>query len=246
MRLISKLQDREKNIRNKTDRKISNKRKLGYSVVMILIVVALIAGLSYAWFFNQTDMATLMSVKGPSDISILGPNGSNLTSLDLNYTKDNIDANKKVTIRRIICVQSASDKFQLEIVHTTNLKGLTFKLYPTTEQGNGTKEVVDGDQTCYYDPQTPVSGGYINQSEEKNSYKYATNAKHDRNYGTYSMVQSHAEPLYWKSENLVTNKTESVQVDNITKYRTYYVCEVTWTETTKETDIFYVLAKTVQ
>ena len=31
-------------------------------------------------------------------------------------------------------------------------------------------------------------------------------------------------------------------------YRTYYVCEVSWTETEteKETDIFYILAKIVE
>ena len=32
-------------------------------------------------------------------------------------------------------------------------------------------------------------------------------------------------------------------VKNGTMYRTYYVCEVSWTETEKETDIFYILSK---
>ena len=56
------------------------------------------------------------------------------------------------------------------------------------------------------------------------------------------MVQIHAEPVYWlSSQSLATNKTNSIK--NGKTYRTYYVCEVSWTETKKETDIFYILAK---
>ena len=237
---------RAKDTQNKTDKKISNKRKLCYLAGSLLIIVALIAGLSYAWFFNQTDMATLMSVKGPSTISILGPNGSELNSLDLDYTKDNVGADKKVTIRRIICVQSA-ENYQLEIAHTTNLKGLTFTLYPATENAEGMSAVTEDGQTCYYDPTQPVSGEYINKGNEDKQYKYATNSKHSTNYGEYENVQPHAEPLYWKSEKITLNRDSNnfVTEDGVKKYRTYYVCEITWTETTKETDIFYVMAKTV-
>ena len=38
---------------------------------------------------------------------------------------------------------------------------------------------------------------------------------------------------------------DKVTIDGAEYHRTYYVCEISWTETTKETDIFYILAKTV-
>lgn len=236
----------ETKIQTQTKKKITPKKKLIISVAAILAVSALIAGLTYAWFYNQTDMATLMKISPPSNISILGPNGSELDSLDLNYTSDDKDVSGKVTVRRVICVQSEKDvvhHYKLEIVHTTNLKGLTFNLYPVSENGNQT--VTDGGYSYKYDD-TIISGQYINQADNGTAdYRYANDAQHNTNYNEYSYVQSHAEPLYWLVNTSLAPKTdEQVTVEGKTYNRTYYVCEVSWTETTKETDIFYILAQT--
>lgn len=226
--------------------KTQTKKKLIISIIAILAAAALIAGLTYAWFYNETDMATLMEISPPSNISILGPNGSEMTSLDLNYTAANKDSSGKVTVRRVICVQSdanAVHHYNLEIVHTTNLKGLTFNLYPTSE--SGTQTVTDGGYSYKYNTDT-ISGRYINQNGTTSDYRYANNTQHSTNYKEYNNVQSHAEPLYWlvnEPQEPATNET--VTIEDTTYNRTYYVCEVTWTETTKETDIFYILAKTV-
>lgn len=229
-----------------TKTKTPTKKKLIISIVAILAVAALIAGLTYAWFYNETDMATLMKISPPSNISILGPGGSEMTSLDLNYTAADKDENNKVTVRRVICVQSEADvvhHYNLEIVHTTNLKGLTFNLYPTSE--NGAQTVTDGGYSYKYDTSV-ISGKYINQARTENDYKYANDSKHSTNYKEYNNVQSHAEPLYWLVNNSQAPATnDQVTIEGKTYNRTYYVCEVTWTETTKETDIFYILAKTV-
>lgn len=165
-----------------------------------------------------------------------------MTSLDLNYT----DADKngdQVTIRRVICVQSAvDDNYKLEIVHTTNLKGLEFKLYHATPNNNG--PVSDGGYSYLYDA-SPISGNYINLSTSASGYKTAYDTQHQTNYDGYSKVQTHAEPLYWLADRALNPDTDKqVTLDEKRYNRTYYVCEVTWTETTKETDIFYVLAKT--
>ena len=64
------------------------KKKIFASVASILVIVLLITGLAYAWFVRQTDVATLLQISPPSDISILGPDGKEMTSLDLNYTAD--------------------------------------------------------------------------------------------------------------------------------------------------------------
>ena len=63
-------------------------------------------------------------------------------------------------------------------------------------------------------------------------------------YEEYKNVQSHAEPVYWLASNkLQVDKNNKVAVNETEMYRTYYVCEISWTETTKETDIFYILAQ---
>ncbi len=246
----------EKKETKQPDKKISNKKKLCYSIAALLVVVALIAGLSYAWFYNQTDMATLMAIKPPSTISIRGPGGSEMTSLDLNYADGDKDANNKVTVKRVICVQSevSVTGYKLEIVHTTNLKGLTFSLYPVSKAGNDTVTDSDEKGTSYtykYDSKDKLSGKYLNlKSSSESSYNYATNGKHQQNYGSYTKVQAHAEPLYWLADGKNTDgtfspdETNQATIDGTTYNRTYYVCEVSWTETTKETDIFYILVKT--
>lgn len=235
---------KETKVSNKTD-----KKKLYYSIIAILITAALIAGFSYAWFYNKTDMATLMEIKPPSNIAILGPNGKEMTSLELNYTNADKQGNT-VTVRRVICVQSeiSVNNYELEIVHTTNLKGLTFNLYPVNTKGD--HSVTEDESTYNYNINDKISGAYLNQDNSDTTakeYKYANNEKHHLNYGDYSKVQSHAEPLYWKVNDKLSpdiNINNQVTIENKKYNRTFYVCEVTWTETTKETDIFYILAQT--
>ncbi len=221
----------------------SKKKKMLYTLISTGVVLILLAGLIYAWFVNQSDMETLLAIKPPSDISILGPNGEEMSFIDLNYT-DNDRTGNTVTVRRVFCVQTAADEHRLEIAHTTNLKGLQFKIYKVSE--NGTESVTDGGYTYQYN-QTPVDGSYINVANSGNdtvNYKYADNTYHKNNYNTYDWVQIHAEPVYWLATgNLPTDKTNSFTDGNMQYYRTYYVCEVSWTETTKETDVFYILAE---
>ena len=239
-------------MKNNTNRK-TDKKKLIYSILAIVVAAILLVSLSYAWFFNRADMATLLEIKPPSQIAILGPGGSNRVSMTLDYTNADKDADNKVMIRRVFCVQS-KDNYMLEIAHTTNLKGLTFQLYEATEDAGGTvTDVTDGGEsyTYKYDVNKPLLGTYINQDTDAQAspaYKYANNMKHDKNYETGENVQIHAEPLYWKVIPTLTPSAadkDKVTIDGAEYHRTYYVCEISWTETTKETDIFYILAKTV-
>ena len=253
MNMESETKDKRKSITP------SNKTKMLRSLIILAAIAALIAGLTYAWFFNQMDMATLMKIQQPSDISILGPNGTQLDYLELSG-----EANKKggkVTIKRVFCVQSKND-FNLEIVHTTNLEGLEFKLYRAKEvdsntdsSSENTEKVTESGCTYSYAPQKALDGGYINTitDENTNNYKYAKEDYHSTNYGDYKNVQSHAEPIYWlvggAENNYKLNCDESNPIEITDKssketyYRTYFVCEISWTESTKETDIFYILAQ---
>lgn len=224
------------------DNLTAKKKKFRYTLFSTILVLILFAALVGAWFYYQSDMGTLLAIKEPSNISILGPNGAEMSSIDLNYTEDE-KTGDQVTVKRVFCVQTSANKHWLEIAHTTNLKGLTFNIYKVSDDGAET--VTDEGHTYKYD-RTAIGGNYLNLNSDKteSDYKYADNSYHDKNYEDKDRVQIHAEPAYWLvSQPLNTNKTNSISIKNGTTYRTYYVCEVSWTETTKETDIFYILAK---
>lgn len=222
------------------DNLTAKKKKFRYTLFSTILVLILFAALVGAWFYYQSDMGTLLAIKEPSDISILGPDGAEMSSIDLNYTEGE-KTGDQVTVKRVFCVQTSANKHLLEIAHTTNLKGLTFNIYKVSD--NGTETVTDEGHTYRYD-ETAIAGSYLNLNSDttRPDYKYANTTYHDKNYERNDQVQIHAEPVYWlASQPLDTNKTNPIK--NGTTYRTYYVCEVSWTETTKETDIFYILAK---
>lgn len=220
------------------ERKKQKKRSLIIAAAGAAVAVLLLIGLTGAWFFQRQDIATMVSIAPPSDIAIRGAHGKTLTALDMSYTDADRDASKKVTIRRVISVSTAADKFQLEIAHTTNSENLTFTLYPATEATDGT--IVDGEYKYKFAADKKVNGHYINQKDISNSYKYADDSRHKDNYEDYKDVQAHAEPLYWLADTYT--KTEAERAD--TNGFIYYVLEISWTETEeKETDIFYVLAQ---
>ena len=223
------------------DNLTAKKKKIRYTLFYTILVLILFSALVCAWFYYQSDMGTLLAIKEPSNISILGPDGAEMSSIDLNYTEGE-KTGDRVTVKRVFCVQTRAAKHLLEIAHTTNLKGLTFNIYKVSD--NGTEIVTDEGYTYKYD-KTAIAGDYLNIAKtEESGYKYADNTYHDKNYEGINkdQVQIHAEPVYWlASQPLDTNKTNSIK--NGTTYRTYYVCEVSWTETEKETDIFYILAK---
>lgn len=222
------------------DNLTAKKKKFRYTLFSTILVLILFAALVGAWFYYQSDMGTLLAIKEPSNISILGPDGAEMSSIDLNYTEDE-KTGDQVTVKRVFCVQTSANKHWLEIAHTTNLKGLTFNIYKVSDDGAET--VTDEGHTYKYD-NTAIAGSYLNLDKTDSDYKYAKGTYHNKNYERNDQVQIHAEPAYWLvSQSLDTNKTNPISIKNGTMYRTYYVCEVSWTETEKETDIFYILAK---
>lgn len=98
----------KKKTEDKTTKKTEKRRLLRTGVCLIVVLVLLI-GFSYAWFINRNDITTLMEIQEPSEISILGSNGKRLDTLDLTYQPGEKNADGTVTIRRVFCVQSATD-----------------------------------------------------------------------------------------------------------------------------------------
>lgn len=226
-------------------------KKLWLSVAIVCSVFVAIISLTYAWFVHNEKIGTLLEVIPPDDITILGPNTQELERLDLSYTSADVQESivdgvttKTVTLNRIICVQSTARSHRIEIVHTTNMKNLAFELHHVTNT-NGNM-ITDGSKsgtsmTVDYNP-AAILGSYINVEKEENLHKYANETQHSQNYGNYNQVQIHAEPVYWLMKDVYSVPDNQQPVQDL--FNTYYVLTISWTEDTKETDMFYILART--
>lgn len=237
---------------SETNRKDNTKKIiLVRFIVSTVVVLALLLAISYAWFTDEADMATLIEVNSPSQVSVLGPHGQDMESIDMGYT-DSDKEGDRVTIRRVISVSNSADSHQLEIAHTTNLRNLTFTLYKATELGKADSDtgtetrdantVVDKGYKYTYSDADKINGSYINLKDTSGNYKFADETKHSVNFDTNN-VQAHAEPIYWLSSGDLTSDANNGNENVKSKNLTYYVVEISWDETTKETDIFYIFAQ---
>ena len=168
-----------------------------------------------------------MGVQPPENIDIWEPDRDEPLRLDLHYT----DADKTggtVTVKRLFRVNSPGG-YRLEIAPTTNLEKLDFRLYAASRAAAGAADTVtDKGFTCAYGDEIPLTP--LNRAAGTGDYYHATKAYHSLNYGEYSQVQEHAEPLYRISQE-------------ITAPPEYFILEITWTEVDeKETDLIYLLA----
>lgn len=230
-----------KDSKEKQNHEEIKQHRLAFIAAAVCIVVV---GITGAWLVNRANIATLLTVSKPSTIAVKGPNGEEMAQLDLSYTDADKDKNGKVTIRRVISVVSDQKQHKIEIAHTTNLKGLNFEVHKATDV---TKDSTTGQYTYNYNEASDkISGEYLNRDKDKskNGYNYADNSRHDSNYSDYQKVQSHAEPLYW----LETSATKVTAKNTDGLFLQNYVIIISWIETgsTKETDLFYVLAKNIE
>lgn len=216
---------------------------MGFAVISAL---ALIIGLMLAWFFGRISASTVGRVKAPSEISILGPNGTYMEQIDLSYDKSQIDKNNKITITRPFCVSSPGDTFDLYIAHTTNIADLTIKLHMAKSveddaTGENIIKGIDSEGKPYaweLDSDIFGTGIYLNKNDKNDKIAKSDGQYHDMTFGVYNNVQQNAEPLYWYKE---IGKIESQDQERM--YTCNFVLELTWTEYNKETDIIYLIAK---
>lgn len=222
-----------------------------FSTIAILFAAV---GISYAWFMHDASMTTLLKILPPDTITIIPiseATGSEMAELDLDFhenSHDKKDEDGTIHILRPICIKSTSPIHKLEIVHTTNLKNLKFKIYPATKNG----------QSFAYDPNNSVSGGYKNKDDATGLAKQELLENYT---STADVADVHAYPLYWLAVNcaIKTAWQDGWQqvvseihpgLDPVTKteknfYSTYYYLEISWNESTKETDLFYIMAQNV-
>lgn len=217
-------------------------------MVSSIVLAVFLAGVTYAWFRQDAAMTTLLSIEKPDTITITEADGTEMTELDLDYREDTDikDSEGRIHIFRPVCIKSTYPDHQLEIVHTTNLSSLEFNIYPVKKEAVFDKE----------HPGTALTGSYVNSTGENEK-----KAKEDKleNYTDGDTVNSYAYPLYWlaqccsnesKAGYCQVPSTEQTEYDVFTDsektfYYTYYYLEISWMEETKETDLFYVMARNV-
>lgn len=235
------------------------KIKYLWPLVTFIAVLLATAGVTYAWFSHSASLVTLLEIQPPDAITItpVGDDGTELAALDLDYkegvdVKVTVDGITTITIRRPVRIKSTSPVHQLEVVHTTNLNKLEFEIYPVRNEGGS-----------FSAPGTPLTGNHVNPNPSDSKL-----AKPERlnNYKNGNIVEAHAYPLYWladccgdkqyvqeadKSKVAIEVSSEKFSEFDAAKqcdidyYTTYYILEISWQETTKETDLFYILAQNI-
>lgn len=76
----------------------SHKRKT--FMVTILIMIALVIAVGYAWFAYKHKLASLTKVNSPGDVSIAGVHGGEMNGINLSYESKDVSSSKIVTVQK--------------------------------------------------------------------------------------------------------------------------------------------------
>ena len=169
------------------------KRKIMRMLLPVFAILLSTAGLTYAWLAQRVSMTTLLTIQPPDTITIIPTtiDGSELTALDLDFHENSQDkkySDGTIHIYRPVCIKSTEPIHRLEIVHTTNLNDLGFKIYPATK--NDTGEIVWSDSE-----DSKLSGEYKNQDKAETS-KLAKKEILENYQDVNDVAERNAYPLY--------------------------------------------------
>lgn len=230
--------------------------KTGRKLWLLFAVLAAIltgVGVSYGWFSQNAGMSTLVNILPPDDISIIPINGtsaSEMIDLDLDFHEewgDTKDADNRFHIARYVCVKSTNPIHRLEVVRTTNLNELSFRVFLTKLTDNGFTDPENPDPNY---PDWELTGDYVNDPSPE--------LDDPDNYRDGDTVEPHAYGKYWiqngdisQNQNYGNYQVKNIESDPVhakdeqTFYYTYYRLEIEWSEETKETDLFYIIAQNI-
>lgn len=234
-------------------------KKMVLSVLTVVAIVALITGVTTAWFTNRYRLASIGKIHPLTAISILAPGDTVIQSIDLSYDKSEVQSDGRVVLKRPFLIRSETELFDLCIAHTTNTSGLTIELYEANDEGREGKAYLAGitekGTPYYWNRKEPITnlfkqGKYLNLVTGSN--QVIADKEHDAHKKTfpyigsgneqnfYAKVQKYAEPLYWVKED---NRGVRRGDGNVGDYYTNYILEISWIETDKETDLLYIIAQ---
>lgn len=170
------------------------KIKYLWPLVAVIAVLLTTAGVTYAWFVRSASLATLLKIQPPDAITItpVGEDGKDLAALNLEY-KEGVDSKvtneedgtTTITIRRPVRIESTSPVHQLEVVHTTNLNKLTFKIYLAEKNSEGTVSKTE--------TELPLSC----KNNQKTDPHLAIEQELENYDSKADVADVHAYPLYW-------------------------------------------------
>ena len=204
----------------KNDAWTHRRRRLA-AALAVLCVAVLYVGITYTWFVGNQSASTVAKIAKPSNLQILGPNSSAIEQLDLSYDASNVDG-EKVTVRRGFCVESGGEAFELQVANTTNISGLSVKVYRVNVNGPNKDLVVDSSTTWSKGDEVT----FTDISDETGS----------QTFDNYTNIQANAIPQYRYQDFFEDDFKEGETFIN-------FIIEVTWTESVKETDMVYLIAK---
>ena len=248
---------------NTMDKKVNTKRKkIIISVILLIAVLAIAAGITLAWFFNQRSLKTAASLISPYTLRIGAGSNESIEQLDMG----NIDVSSAPGHKDyVICVYgNPSVPYIMQLAHTTNI-GFDYSVYyagvpsDTKPSSGDFAEYTDMWNKVHYFPVVPGnevrkttdektilmdSSNYINNNNgiADNTLTFKETTSEDVTKGSYDNsdnVQKNASALYMQSDTVYPTETEN----DYGEFIHYYIVRVSWRadiKNDKETDIVYI------
>lgn len=225
-----------------------------------IAVIILLIGLSLTWFVNNKAMSTIGKVEGPATLKIKGPGQAPAERLDLTYdadkdtTEKDASGNEVVTRKRAFCVESQGKGFDLEIANTTNITGLSIKIYRATDVTKSSPDTADVvGWNSLLAPYAWKKGdevkGFASINEDGTTGVATSDTKadnFDRNtFGDYASVQKNARTLYRWREIRQSELDPVPEGGTPENSATKYIIECSWpkAKNMKESDVVYIIAR---
>lgn len=203
------------------------------AALAVIAVVLTIAALTLSWFLANNSLSTVAKVDSPAKLKITVPGESAATQLDLTSDADydKVAADGRVYRSRAFSVDSDGKAFELQVANTTNINGLSVKIYRATVNSPSASGDVTGNGYSW-------SKG----AEVTDFTPISADAAKPQTFGAYGNIQTNALSNYrWKRfeiDDLDKNGSESASATN-------FIIECSWPKDTnyKETDVAYLIAK---
>lgn len=233
-----------------------DRRKVLMAALAVLAVIVLVLGLTLSWFVAGQSVSTVGKVQEPKELRVLGPNATAIEQIDMSYTSDDVDPEGNVTLWRPFCVKSDGKPFELQLANTTNIKDLKIEVYRVDAQATKAGSVgplvsgtVFGQQYSWTATGDPIQFAFINKNEAT-ALADAPLPSNDPTFGDYAGktgtggVQDNAAPLYrWAAFGESGYPLD--QADGKNADVTNFLLKLSWKESQKETDILYLIARSV-
>lgn len=203
------------------------------AALAVIAGVLIIAALTLSWFLANNSLSTVAKVDSPAKLKITVPGESAATQLDLTSDSDydKVAADGRVYRSRAFSVDSDGKAFELQVANTTNINGLSVKIYRATVNDSSASGDVMGNGYSW-------SKG----AEVTDFTPISADAAKPQTFGAYGNIQTNALPNYrWKRfeiDDLDKNGSEAASATN-------FIIECSWPKDTnyKETDVAYLIAK---